>query len=92
MLYIGARSCGILESMDILAGAEQLAWRIQCQQNWRKADAVRDGRQSPCDPHADSLAEISQTARVYVERDGRRWRKTIRDGWWSSSRERPATP
>ena len=44
--------------MDMIAGAGELEWRIACQTHWRQAAAVRDGRQSACDPDGESVQEL----------------------------------
>jgi hypothetical protein len=83
--------------MDMIAGAGELEWRIACQTHWRQAAAVRDGRQSACDPDGDRLQELGDGVRLYqpqaVERrrDGLSWvvyeqvRKHLADGWWHAA-------
>jgi hypothetical protein len=80
--------------MDMIAGAGELEWRIACQTHWRQAEAVRDGRQSACDPDGESVQELGDGFRVYQaraierQRDGLSWvvyeqlRKQLVDGWW----------
>jgi hypothetical protein len=83
--------------MDMIAGAGVLEWRIACQAHWRLAVAVRDGRQSACDPDGDRVRELGDGFRLYqpqaVERhrDGLSWvvyeqvRKHLADGWWHAA-------
>jgi hypothetical protein len=60
--------------------------RIEQQEHWRQADAVRDGRQLPVDPDSDALEEIGDGFRLYSVRqaaDGvRRVCKRLVDGKW----------
>jgi hypothetical protein len=75
-------------------GARALTRRIEQQQHWRQAPAVRDGRQPPVDPDGAELEELSETTRLYGREvraetvDGRRalvtrrMQKRLVDGWW----------
>jgi len=81
----------------MIAGAGELEWRIFCQTHWRQAAAVRDGRQSACDPDGERVRELGDGFRLYhpeaVERrrDGLSWivheqlRKHLFDGWWHAA-------
>jgi hypothetical protein len=81
----------------MIAGAEQLEWRITCQKHWRQALAVRDGRQSACDPDGQWVRELGDGIRFYepraVERhhDGffsivyEQVQKRLVDGWWHAA-------
>ena len=74
------------------AGAEELRKRLEEQQHWRQAEAVRDGRQPATDPDSFELEEIGDGVRRYGHEqqrmtvDGRpalvtvRMTKTIVDG------------
>jgi hypothetical protein len=53
--------------MDV-AGAMSLQKRLEQQEHWRQADAVREGRQLPVDPDGDELAELGDGIRVYSVR------------------------
>ncbi len=85
--------------MDI-AGAQELRKRIEQQQHWRQADAVRDGRQPPVDPDHEQLEHLGEDIRVYAPRlmhgdyvyackrlvNGV-WELNMLDGPWSGSGE-----
>ena len=45
--------------------AKALQRRIEQQQHWRQAEAVRDGRQPATDPDAAALIQIADGIRVY---------------------------
>ena len=47
------------------AGAAELRKRLDEQEHWRQAPAVRDGRQTPTDRDAPELEEIGATVRYY---------------------------
>jgi hypothetical protein len=68
------------------AGAAQLHWRIEQQQNWRQAQSVVDGRQPAMDPDSSDLISFGDGVRVYSERhtsDGRlHLCKRLVDGVW----------
>ena len=49
------------------AGAEALRLRIEQQEHWRMAAAVRDGRQAPIDPDLHALREFRGNERVYED-------------------------
>lgn len=59
-------------------GAEALRQRIEQQQHWRQAQAVRDGLQPALDPDADDLLELRDDLRIYRDRQAKR----LVDGWW----------
>jgi hypothetical protein len=61
--------------MDAI-GARELRKRLEEQEQWRLADAVRDGRQSGTDPDACELEETADGVRYY----GREEERTIVDG------------
>src|SRR6266576_7255381 len=79
------------------AGAEELRKRLEEQEDWRRADAVRDGRQPSADPDQHELEEIIDGVRYYgheqqrITVDGRpalvtvRMTKSIVDGEWVRS-------
>jgi hypothetical protein len=83
--------------MDMIAGAGELEWRIACQTHWRQAAAVRDGRQSACDPDGELVQELGDGVRLYQpraierQRNGLSWvvyeqlRKHLADGWWHAA-------
>jgi hypothetical protein len=83
--------------MDMVAGAGELELRIACQALLRQAAAVRDGRQSACDPDVDRVQELGEGFRLYEpqaverKRDGLSWvvyeqvRKHLADGWWHAA-------
>jgi len=47
------------------AGAAALKTRIEQQEHWLLAAAVRDGRQAHTDPDLPALCELHDTERVY---------------------------
>ena len=69
-----------------VAGAKSLKKRLEQQEHWRQADAVRDGRQLPIDPDGDELEEIGDGIRLYSLRrtatEIRRVCKRLVDGRW----------
>jgi len=79
--------------MDV-AGARALTDRIEQQQHWEQAEAVRDGRQPACDPDADELTSLRDGIRVYGTRRTTTYAggvsrlvtqvfcKRLVDGWW----------
>ena len=67
------------------AGAESLRKRLEQQQNWRQAQAVRDGRQPPVDPDLESFEELRDGVRLYSPRydaSAHRVCKRLVDGMW----------
>jgi hypothetical protein len=68
------------------AGAVELRWRIEQQQHWRQAEAVRDGRQPAMDPDSEDLEGVGDGIRIYSVRftgEGRlRICKRLVDGVW----------
>ena len=85
------------------AGAEELRKRLDDQQHWRRAAAVRDGRQSATDPDAAELDSVDGDIRYYGREtqrmllEGRpalvtfRIVKTIVAGRWETSYEQEST-
>jgi len=67
--------------MDVI-GAQHLRRDIAQQQHWRRAAAVREGRQDGRDPDASKLVEFDETLRRYRSRDGRTFEKRLLDGCW----------
>ena len=79
------------------AGAKELRKRLEEQEHWRRADAVRDGRQPAADPDAYELEELGEGIRYYgrdhqrLTVDGRSGLVTFRivkklvDGEWQRS-------
>jgi hypothetical protein len=79
------------------AGAEELRKRIEEQRHWRRAAAVRDGRQPATDPDQFELEEIGEDVRYYGREQQRtavagrpvlvtfRMTKTLVDGSWETS-------
>ena len=86
------------------AGAEELRKRLEQQEHWRQAEAVRDGRQEPCDPDLLELEELGDGVRYYgldtqfVSDNGRSHFVTFRivkrlvDGEWRRSLVREDVP
>jgi hypothetical protein len=81
-------------------GAQELRKRLDEQENWRAADAVRDGRQPATDPEATDLEEIGDGVRLYSTRERRQERleegpalvtrrlvKRLVDGCWQTDYE-----
>jgi hypothetical protein len=70
------------------AGAQKLRCRIEEQENWRRADAVRDGRQSASDPDIDELDRVDDGIRFYSPRiihgELVRQIKRLSGGFWVS--------
>jgi hypothetical protein len=64
-------------------GAKHLRRAIEQQEHWRRADAVRDGRQASRDPDVSELIEFEQAYRRYRSRDGRLFEKRLLDGAWT---------
>jgi hypothetical protein len=60
--------------------ARLLARRIEQQQHWRQAEAVRSGDQPANDPDADSLVDVAEGLRLYARHVG--LRKRLVDGRW----------
>lgn len=79
------------------AGAEELRKRLEAQEHWRQAEAVRDGRQPATDPDSSELEELGDGVRYYgrdLQRTtvaGRpvlvtlRMTKNLVDGAWETS-------
>src|SRR4051794_21889632 len=69
------------------SGAKILKRRLEQQEHWQQADAVREGRQLPVDPDSDALEELGDGIRVYsvqhsaAEEVGRICKRLI-DGRW----------
>lgn len=78
-------------------GARELSKRLEQQEHWRQAEAVRAGRQPATDPDSSELEEVVDDVRYYGREqqrmtvDGRpalvtsRMTKTIVDGEWVRS-------
>ena len=78
-------------------GARELRKRLQEQEHWCQADAVRDGRQPQTDPDLLELESIGDGVRYYgceqaqTNVDGRparvstRLTKTLTDGAWETA-------
>ena len=68
------------------AGAASLRRRLEEQEHWRQADAVRDGRQPRVDPDKDELVSLGDGIRVYsllrTRGPARRWCKRLVEGLW----------
>ena len=68
------------------AGADSLRWRLEQQEQWRHAQAVRDGRQPSIDPDLADLTEFGEGLRLYSSRPTRdgaaRLCKRLVDGIW----------
>jgi hypothetical protein len=64
------------------AGADALKFRLEQQQHWLTADAVRDGLQPRVDPHLAALQEFGGNERLYDDRDGA-FAKQLLDGNWT---------
>ena len=75
--------------------AQRLRMRLENQDHWRAADAVRQGLQPKVDPDGWDLEELREGLRLYATReqqrrtlDGRhalvtqRLTKRLVDGWW----------
>ena len=67
--------------MDV-SGAEALRLRIEQQQHWRQAAAVRDGRQPGVDPDSPTLRELRGGERVYQDEVGG-FVKRLVGGFWA---------
>jgi hypothetical protein len=77
-----------------VSGADVLRKRIEEQEHWRQAPAVRSGHQAHADPDRDELEELGSGVRLYGYEqihevvDGHRalvtWRvcKRLRQGFW----------
>jgi hypothetical protein len=64
-------------------GAQHLRRAIEQHEHWRRAAAVRDGRQDARDPDVSHLVEFSDALRRYRLRDGRVFEKRLLDGCWT---------
>ena len=67
--------------MDAI-GAQHLCRAIEQQEHWRRADAVREGRQELRDPHVADLVEFTGPSRRYVAQNGELFEKRLLDGAW----------
>ena len=65
------------------AGAQHLVRAIEQQQHWRRASAVRDGRQAARDPDVSELVDFDHALRRYRSRDGNVFEKRLLDGCWT---------
>ena len=65
------------------AGAQHLRRAIEQQQHWRRASAVRDGRQAGRDPDVSELVDFDHALRRYRSRDGNVFEKRLLDGCWT---------
>ena len=54
------------------AGAAELRKRLEEQEHWRQAPAVRDGRQTPTDRDAGELEETADGVRYYGRETGQK--------------------
>jgi hypothetical protein len=63
-------------------GAQHLRRAIEQQRHWRRAAAVRDGRQPLRDPDASNLVDFAGSVRRYRSRDGYVFEKRLRDDAW----------
>jgi hypothetical protein len=68
-----------VELMDV-SGAAALRLRIEHQEHWRLAAAVRDGRQPGVDPDMEALREVRGVERIYDA--GRPFVKRLIGGAW----------
>ena len=64
-------------------GAQHLRRAIEQQEHWRRAEAVREGRQASRDPDISELIEFEHAHRRYRSRDGRFFEKRLLDGCWT---------
>ncbi len=68
------------------AGAQSLKKRLEQQQHWQQAEAVREGRQLPVDPDGDEVEALGEGIRVYSLRgpnaEPQRVYKRLVDGKW----------
>jgi hypothetical protein len=64
-------------------GAQHLRRAIEQQEHWRRAEAVREGRQASRDPDISELIEFEHAYRRYRSRDGRFFEKRLLDGCWT---------
>jgi hypothetical protein len=67
--------------MDAI-GAQHLRRAIEQQRHWRKAVAVREGRQPGRDPDVAQLVDFAGSSRRYRSRDGMIFEKRLLDGCW----------
>lgn len=77
--------------MDAL-GAAALRRRLEEQQHWRQAQAVRDGRQPLVDPDRDELEQLGDGYRLYRFHGagGRIVRKSLAGEFWQVEALGPA--
>ena len=66
--------------MDV-SGAEALRLRIEQQQHWHQAAAVRDGRQAWVDPDSRALKELRGGERLYHDEIGAFAKQLIAGAW-----------
>ena len=69
------------------AGAQSLKKRLEQQEHWRQADAVREGRQLPVDPDGDEVEALGDGFRLYAvsgpdAETHQRVAKRLVDGKW----------
>jgi hypothetical protein len=74
------------------AGAAALRRRLEEQQHWSQAQAVRDGRQPLVDPDRDELEQLGDGFRLYRFRGagGRLVRKSLAGEFWHAEAIGPA--
>ena len=63
------------------AGAAVLKARIEQQEQWRAAAAVREGRQAHVDPDLPALRELRGTERVYQDGLESFMKRLIGENW-----------
>jgi hypothetical protein len=63
-------------------GATALQLRIEQQQHWERATAVRDGKQPSIDPDSYRLVELRSAERVYRGDGDAVFVKRLADGVW----------
>jgi hypothetical protein len=70
-------------------GARELSKRLEAQEHWRQAEAVRSGDQPAADPDAHALEEVGEGIRRYRPDDdgGSTLCKRLVAGRWESSYE-----
>jgi hypothetical protein len=77
-------------------GARELSRRLEAQEHWRQATAVRTGEQPAADPDGQDIEELGDGIRLYRrEADspvGHRLCKRLVDGRWETSIEVDPAP
>ncbi len=85
-------------------GARELSRRLEAQEHWRQAAAVRSGEQPGSDPDGQDLEELGDGIRIYRRETGagilnggdsrvaHRLCKRLVDGRWETSLEVDPTP